>query len=232
MKYQNLIIQAKREDGFTLVEVLIALAISGLFLTAVYASFKSQQDSYLAQDQVAEVQQNIRAGVGMMIQELRMAGFDPYRSKTVGIETAEQKKIVFTLLDDLDLDGKIDEDEIKKISYELYDAYTDGVMDMGRQVGDSASTKRAVAENIQELEFLYLDSDGDIVSWDDIETDPNKKDEIRSVRISVLARVGQPDQKFVNSETYTSASGAVWGPYNDHLRRRFQIVTVQLRNLE
>ncbi|NLC72057.1 MAG: prepilin-type N-terminal cleavage/methylation domain-containing protein [Desulfuromonadaceae bacterium] len=232
MKYQNLIIQAKREDGFTLVEVLIALAISGLFLTAVYASFKSQQESYLAQDQVAEVQQNIRAGVGMMIQELRMAGFDPYRSKTVGIETAEQKKIVFTLLDDLDLDGKIDEDEIRKISYELYDAYTDGVMAIGRQVGDSASTKRAVAENIQELEFLYLDSDGDIVSWDDIETDPNKKDEIRSVRISVLARVGQPDQKFVNSETYTSASGAVWGPYNDHLRRRFQIVTVQLRNLE
>ena len=178
------------------------------------------------------MQQNIRAGVGIMIQELRMAGFDPYRSKTVGIETAESEKIVFTLMDDLDGDRDIEKDEIRKISFEIYDAYGDGVMDIGRQVGDSANTKRAISENIEALEFFYLDGDGEEIPWADIEVNPTKKDEIRSVRISVLARVGRPDQKFINYETYTSASGAVWGPYNDHLRRRFQIVTVQLRNLE
>ncbi len=226
----------RENAGFTLIEVLIALAISGILLGGVYAQFTSQQASYLAQDQVVEMQQNLRAGISYMTQELRMAGYDPYSSGTAGIETTNPTSVVFTYVAD---DDKLDNDnadgdndtstgadetgELQTITFDLYDAYGDGDNDIGRQAGDSASTKRVIAENIEALEFRYLDADGAVV------TDPN---DIKTVQISILARVGKRDRNFSNNMTYTSASGAAWGPYNDGFRRRFRIVTVYLRNTE
>lgn len=223
------IMPCRGNTGFTLIEVLMALAISGLIMGAVFTAFKSQQDSYLAQDQVVEMQQNLRAGINYITQELRMAGYDPYISATAGIEKAELTSVVFTYVADDDgldnnNDGRIDETgELQKITFDLYDAYGDGDMDIGRQAGNTASTKRAIAENIERLEFRYLDADGAVT------TTP---DEIKTVQISLLARVGQPDRNFHNNLTYTSAAGNVWGPYNDRLRRRFEIVSINLRNAE
>ena len=225
--------------GFTLIEVLIALAISGFFMGAVYTAFKSQQDSYLAQDQVVEMQQNLRAGISYMTQELRMAGYDPYSSATAGItdlglESGEtvSDKVEFTYVADDDgvdndnADGDNDSStgadeagELQTITFDLYDAYGDGAMDIGRQVGGQ---KRAIAENIEELEFQYLDADGNVTI---------NRDDVKTIQVSLLARVGQSDRKFHNNITYTSASGVDWGPYNDGFRRRFQIVNINLRNV-
>ncbi len=214
--------------GFTLVEVLITLVISGILMTSVYAAFRAQQDSYLAQDQVAEMQQNLRAGLDILVHDLRMAGYDVDRNGTqigtAGITVANPSDITFTLVADGDAndnngDGTVDEaGELKTIQYRLYDAYGDGDNDLGRQVGALA----AVAENIEALEFVYLDSAGAVTA-----TLAN----ISSIQISILARAGNPDRKFNNIQTYTTASGAVWGPFNDNFRRRFEIVTVKCRNL-
>jgi type IV pilus assembly protein PilW len=65
------------DKGFTLVEIMIALALSGIVMAAIYTAFLSQQRSYLAQEQVSEMQQNIRAGVDILTREIRMAGCDP-----------------------------------------------------------------------------------------------------------------------------------------------------------
>lgn len=218
--------------GFTLVEVLITLAISGILMTSVYAAFQVQQDSYLAQDQVAEMQQNCRAGVGMLVYELRMAGYDVDqngdKTGTAGITVANPSDITFTLVadsdgDDNDGDGTTDElGELKTVRYDLYDAYGDGDNDLGRQVG---AVKRAVAENIDALEFNYLDSAGTVTA---------AVANISTIQISILARAGNPDRKYNNTQTYTSASGDVvapWGPVNDNFRRRFENVTVKCRNM-
>lgn len=223
----------RENAGFTLIEVLIALAISGILLGGVYAQFTSQQDSYQAQDQVVEMQQNLRAGISYMTKELRMAGYDPYSSGTAGIETANSTRVVFTYvadddgLDNDNADGDNDSDtgvdepgELQTTTFDLYDAYGDGDDDIGRQVG---GVKRAIAENIEELEFRYLDAGGAVTT---------DLDDIKTVQISLLARVGKPDRNFSNNKTYTSASDDVWGPYNDRFRRRFQIVTIYLRNAE
>jgi type IV pilus assembly protein PilW len=221
--------QYPKYSGFTLIEVLISLAISGFFVSVVYTSFKSQQDSYLAQDKVVEMQQNIRYGLGTMIQELRMAGYDPYGARGAGLEEVNNDNIVFTCVADddgvdNDNNGVVDEKgELKTIKFDLYDAYGDGSLDIGRQVGNNATTKRVIAENIEEIELSYVDSDGDTT------TDPR---EVRGVQISILVRDEHEDKNFYDSEAYTSASGTRWGPYNDHFRRRFQTVTVNLRNME
>jgi len=237
--------------GFTLVELLVALVISGLLMTAVYTTFQAQQNSYLAQEQVAEMQQNIRAGMDIMVSELRMAGYDVDKNGdktgTAGIIVAGADNITFTLVadtDEVDNDnadgdnnsstGEDEPGELKTIKYELYDAYHDTDSDhddIGRQVGAAASTKRAVAENIEHLEFYYKLADGTQTT---IPT-AAQLEMIRSIEVSILAITRNPDRNYTNSAVYRPASnlvlGTTWGPYNDHFRRRLQTMTVKCRNL-
>ena len=65
----------KKENGITLIELFIALVLSGLLTAALYRAFISQQRTYTAQDQVAEMQQNVRIAMGQMTKEIRMAGY-------------------------------------------------------------------------------------------------------------------------------------------------------------
>ncbi len=62
--------------GFTLVELMITMVISGIIVAAIYAAYILQQRTYTAQDQVAEMQQNIRAAMMIVNKEVRMAGYD------------------------------------------------------------------------------------------------------------------------------------------------------------
>lgn len=64
-----------KERGVTLIELLVAMAVSGVLIAAIYTTFVTQQKSYTVQDQVAEAQQNARVGLDMMVREVRMAGY-------------------------------------------------------------------------------------------------------------------------------------------------------------
>jgi type IV pilus assembly protein PilW len=63
------------KNGFTLIELLVAMAISGIVAGAIFTAFQSQQKSYLIQDQVTEMQQNLRAAMDIMVRDIRMAGY-------------------------------------------------------------------------------------------------------------------------------------------------------------
>ncbi len=66
-----------KQQGFSLTELLVAMVMVGIVMAAVYSTYKSQQDTYVAQEQVAEMQQNLRASLYQMARDLRMAGFNP-----------------------------------------------------------------------------------------------------------------------------------------------------------
>jgi type IV pilus assembly protein PilW len=206
---------------------MITVLISGIIIAGIYSAYISQQRSYLAQEQVAEVQQNIRAATDIMIREIRMAGYDPTRGAAAGISTAFAGQIGFTL--DANANGDtMDPGETIDFGFSLADdTDRDGlpndagtVWSLGRQTGGGY---QAIAENIQAIEFRYLDNTGAVTAT---------LADIRAVQISILARAGQPDNNFTNTATYTSASGATWGsPYNDNFRRRLLITTIQCRNM-
>ena len=61
--------------GITLIELLVALTISGILVAGVYRTFVSQQHTYTVQEQVVDMQQNVRLGINRMTREIRMAGF-------------------------------------------------------------------------------------------------------------------------------------------------------------
>ena len=61
--------------GFSLVELLIVMGMLLLVLTAVYSVYTAQQRSVVVQDDVVEVQQNLRIGMDQMTRDFRMAGY-------------------------------------------------------------------------------------------------------------------------------------------------------------
>jgi type IV pilus assembly protein PilW len=66
---------ARHMAGFTLIELLVAIALGLVILAGLFRTFKVQQDSYLIQDQISAMQQNLRAAMYMITRDLQMAGY-------------------------------------------------------------------------------------------------------------------------------------------------------------
>jgi len=144
----------------------------------------------------------------MMTREIKMAGYDPTGRAEAALESIAASSINFTM--DINEDEDVD-DSGEDITYAL-----DNV--------DNEITRNAqpVAQNIEELEFVYLDSANNVTV---------DEEEVRSIVISILARAGSSDRNFLNTKQYVSFSGTIWGPYNDNFRRRLLIQTVNCRNM-
>ena len=161
------------ETGVTLVELLVAMVIGLVVMAAIYSTYNSQQQQYLVQEQVAGMQQNLRAGMYFMSREARMAGYDPTQSGNFGLtdiryydlndvlNTNGYPKITFTV--DYDEDGTVGANET--ISYFMFDTgpyggTSDGVTDLGRNAG--AGGNQLLAEAVESLGLAYaFDQDGD-----------------------------------------------------------------------
>ena len=220
-------------NGFTLIELLISLAISGIIMTGAYSAFNTQQGSYRVQEQVAEVQQNLRASSYIMTKEIRMAGYDGNNNTShsscnlnatgaavePGILAVTPNQLDFSM--DLNSDGDC-ADTGENLSYYIYTS--SGIDKLGRRDNTLGTpVVQAVAENFKELEFTYLDS---------AQAATTTLDGIRSIQVSILAEARRPDTKYTDSKTYpTTPAGTTWGPYGDNLRRRFQTVAVKCRNM-
>lgn len=66
---------SKASYGFTLLEILVALAISGIILTGILYVFDTSNKSYIVQEDVARMQQNVRIAKYYIEKDLRMAGY-------------------------------------------------------------------------------------------------------------------------------------------------------------
>ncbi len=82
--------------GFTLIELMIVMGIFAGVSGAAYAMYSVQQRSYFMQEQLVEMQQNIRAFEFFMEKDVRMAGYDVYKEGRAGFLTAKPFEIVFT----------------------------------------------------------------------------------------------------------------------------------------
>jgi len=160
--------------GFSLVELLVAMGITAVVMAAVYKIYTTQQDSYVLQEQVAEMQQNGRTAKYVMTREIRMAGYNPTRKLNVG-------NFVTSFVARLPGDGLDDGDPNRtstgfdSIAFTL-DYNGDGVLDANfdeqiayRVAGENLQrfdvdndAWLTVVENIEALGFAYaFDDDGD-----------------------------------------------------------------------
>ena len=239
---------SSKEHGFTLVELLVAMAITAVVMAAVYTLYKTQQESYIAQDQVVEMQQNVRASLYQMARDMRMAGFNPQRAPNVGgfvtqlpddgggTTTTNSTNIALTIDKDSNdvSNGVIDiDDDDEQIAYRL----DNNRLEKFRVSDDTWQT---VADNISAVDFVYLDLNGTDITASVIANPTTQYattnlpyiDSIRSIEMSIVARTGRIDKSFPGTPEYFNQQGdSILAALSDNYRKRLITTTIFCRNL-
>jgi type IV pilus assembly protein PilW len=227
--------------GFTLVELMVTLAISSLVMSGIYAVFHKQVATHNTERLVVSMQQNVRAAVSYMERDIRMARYDPTGASGANILTAERARLQFQIDDNED--GAIAGAQ-ETITYDLDNdaAPRDGIADGTNcsLVRDDASGAGAaiVARSIDALNFDYLDTNGNSIldrtatPW---QVPAGQIADIQSIRVSIVARSGDSlPAMFINhtdTKTYRNRSGDTILPAQNNDFRRMQVTTeIDCRN--
>lgn len=174
--------------GFTLIEILVAMIIFGIALTAIYSVLSSVRKSSTMNEVNARVMDSLRTSIGIMEHDIRMAGLDRNKSGGAGIqwqpELPTNIKLHFTA--DLDMDGIIDvaddsdgiqEADLERITY----TYNSASKKLEQCLSDGATNCDVVAENVENFEFTYLDENEAVI----VPVDEESTRKIRAVTVSM-----------------------------------------------
>ena len=211
----------KYSKGFTLIELMVALALTSIIMAGIMAAYVSQLKAHVTQQTIVEMQQNLRSAMQHMEKEIRMAGYDdPNKTSVAGLTTVLANTFGFTM--DLNDDGDVN-DSNETVRYTIA-ANTSGIHCLMRNTGGG---NRPIAENIEILNFVYLDR---------FRVPTNVAMDVRSVQITIVAKSSRVNPGFFNIQTdnqvYTNQQGAVVLPaMNDTFRRMAITTDIKCRNL-
>lgn len=148
--------------GFTLVELLVVVAISGLVVIGIWGAYRAQKKIMATQDVVTDIQQNVRTAVFTLTQDIRMAGYDPTLSGNFGItflgfrdlndNNAVGGNSTFQFTADYDRDGVLGGNETITFSLYEFGAAAGTVTDLARNNGGG---RQLLAQNIQAIGLAY-----------------------------------------------------------------------------
>lgn len=135
-------------DGFSLVELLVAIVVAGILGSGMVQLFIAQNQAYIRQNAGVLASQNARAGFDMLVREMRNAGYDPRGLAGAGITHWSPDTFAWTA--DLNADGDIlDADEDVMFYHDAEESIL-----VRREGGIDV----AVADGITTLDFAYFQS--------------------------------------------------------------------------
>ena len=175
-----------RQDGFTLVELMVVLVLSAITTAVIYKVFPSYLKVSMKQEETTQLQQQVRAAMTLMSKEIRMAGYDPDKACGDTFSFTDSDKISFTK--DSEDDGVCTDSPKDNISYFTEkcdpDCSSNCVMCLKRLTN---SATQNIAENIESLDFAYLDIDSKELNFDAGDDPAN----IRFVKITISVNNGE-----------------------------------------
>ena len=234
-------------QGLTLVELMIAVAISSTVVAGAYNLFVVERRSYSLQDDLAQMYQTMRSSEQTMVREIRMAG---YKLNEVTIvsdvpgtlftdgekeDVEEATSSAFTFTSDVDGDGVME-----TVRYSLRDSELVRQLwrwDNANNCWRSGGGARSVAQNMEDLRMSYfiladnegidndLDDDGDSIAdelGEMLLTDHPTKSErrcLRAIRLTMTIKTPRPDTLYTHPM------------HGDHFRRMTLSSTITPRNL-
>jgi type IV pilus assembly protein PilW len=148
-----------RQDGFTIVEVLVALSIFLLILMGIMQVFEPSNLAYQTSQRKLNVQQNGRVAMDIMVRQIRMAGYFPENidtnaanDQTNSIEIATDQALA--IAGDLDGSGAsnafffcLDGAGLRRVR---------GVR--GAAASYTCSSREVLAESVTSVGFAYYDA--------------------------------------------------------------------------
>lgn len=224
-----------KNHGFTLVEMLVVMAIFGLVMAGLYTVFVSSNRVYLAQEEIVGAQQEARTALEIIGRQVRMAGCIAEQNRIGGADAisaaawggdyrfgieaalvdAGAKTTALAFKADLDGDGKTD-----AVRYVYYhgdhptasrrNTVTCQIKTWSGGAWINDTGEQLFLENIQNLVLTYQLVDGSATET------PVKLDEIRGVNVNLTARTGKVVEPYQGGKGY---------------RTRQLISTIQIRNL-
>ncbi len=227
----------RREQGFTLIEIIISMALASVVSTAVYTIFSVQHRIFLTQRQIAAIQQSLRTCMYLLEDDIKLACFDPLNSAAPAILIADKQ--VFRFQADLNENGRLQSENTNgsgetTMTNDRNEQKTYGFnMDANGQGRLTRASWNAggspMADFIEALDFVYLNKDGTVLS--PLPLSEGNRKLIRFVEITLVARSEHPDPSHRDTGTYSNLQKEfLIGGNGDHFHRRSLSKTILLRN--
>ncbi|MDI6840571.1 MAG: prepilin-type N-terminal cleavage/methylation domain-containing protein [bacterium] len=206
------------KKGLTLVELLITLVISSIIIGAAVALHIHNQRTFAKEEALTDARSNTRGGLGILIDDLRMAGCNPREAAdfTPGIKSAYSDSIRIAI--DIDTNGTVSRDDERRGYYLSGDNLYRYILPLAGGIDTIV-----VAENIDYLEFRYFDSNGTELLRP---VDVSQLENIKSVKIVIVGRTAKEFSDHKDSGMYPN--GQI---YDDRYYRCWDSTYVRLRNL-
>jgi len=194
------------DSAFSLIEVMVAMAIFSIIMAGVIAAFHEQLKLNNAQQGVSAMQQNARTAMYFLAREIMMAGFDPTGMANAGIKPVTDRHDAVILSMDVtggESDG-VDNDSDGETDNLLEADFGDGETDDSNEMityalkngqltrASGGGSPQALADNIDALDFEYfglnpLDPDCIDDCHLDLDQAAADPDAIRIVQVSIIA---------------------------------------------
>src|SRR5690242_8220321 len=184
--------KSSRSAGFTLMELLVSMSIGLVVLAALAKTFTVQSRQNTAEEQIAQMQQNARAALDLMVREIQMAKYNPAGSAFSSAYGVTYSSSQLEIKADMDGNGSISTSSgsVEDIIY----AHDSTNLQITRKLGSGGA--EIVADNITAFAFSYYDANGAAVS--SLANSGN----IRKVTVSITARTARPDPSFTTNSGY------------------------------
>jgi prepilin-type N-terminal cleavage/methylation domain-containing protein len=152
--------RTQRNRGFSLVEMIITMAIFFVILIALYQIFEGSQRTFLGGRSKAAVQQNARLALDDVVKRLRVAGYFPENFATPAASPALVNPVQVATNSRFAVYGDLDGAGASNVFMYCLDGTTlrrtRGAQGVAATYNCTAG--EVMAEEIQGLKFVYLDA--------------------------------------------------------------------------
>ena len=157
----------KADGGFTMIEVLVVIAVISVVLGAIVGSFDSMSRFFSRENVRADTQKKARFGLEFMIQDIQLAGLNPHEVAGGGILAASP--VSLQLASDLNFDRDFG-DPFETVTYALNGTRLEQTNHLGTDT---------LVQDVSDFSFTYFDADGNVLP------EPVNIPEIRSIGVSI-----------------------------------------------
>ena len=187
-------LRAPVSKGYTLIEVVVALGLSLLTLSAVYSLYVTELKAQIVRENMLDMHQQARVVVDLVSREILMAGYDPRGVNEDSDLTNNFYGITYDpaqLIIKSDLNGNGTPSNANESIVFSLDSVTHTLR---RNTGGG---RQPFGENIESFVVQYWDQDGNPT------TDSLS---IRQVGITVTARTADPDPNYSDNGGYRTVT--------------------------